>query len=57
MCCSSVINKGFLYRESWKSGPKGIRENIDLILIVIGDNPSLALEKAYGQKRQQNHVE
>lgn len=26
-------------------------KNIDLTFIVIGDNPSLVLEEAYGQKR------
>ena len=50
MCSSSAISKGFLYREFWKSAPKGIRGNVDLTFIVIGGNPSLVLEKAYGQK-------
>ena len=50
MCCSSEISTGFLYREFWKPGPKDNRENVDLTVIVTGDNPSLVLEKAYGQK-------
>lgn len=34
-----------------ESRPKDISENIDLTVTVIGENPGLVLEKAYGQKR------